>query len=264
MCCFHVGMRSAFSICVNSGSDESMSRRLIVNADDFGRSAGINRGILAAHDHGIVTSASAMVRWPAVEEAARQAALRPRLSVGLHVDLGEWKLVGNQWVAVYEVVSSENESAVAAEVERQLACFRDFFGHDPTHVDSHQHIHRNDSVRPILLSIASRQRIPLRHFSPKIQYCGKFYGQDVDGVPISGALSVPGLSRILENLPVGCTELACHPADSCDLDTMYGQERLLERSVLCDPRLADLLLQLQIELCSFGDIGPHDREVVVA
>ena len=45
-------------------------RRLIVNADDFGQSPGVNRGIIEAHQHGIVTSASLMVSWPAAAEAA--------------------------------------------------------------------------------------------------------------------------------------------------------------------------------------------------
>ncbi len=45
-------------------------RALIVNADDFGQSFGVNRGIMEAHQRGIVISASPMVRWPAAREAA--------------------------------------------------------------------------------------------------------------------------------------------------------------------------------------------------
>jgi predicted glycoside hydrolase/deacetylase ChbG (UPF0249 family) len=71
------------------------ARFLIVNADDLGQSAGATRGILAANDEGIVTSGSLMVRWPAAADAAA-ARSRPRLSVGLHVDLGEWALRGGE------------------------------------------------------------------------------------------------------------------------------------------------------------------------
>lgn len=46
---------------------------LVVNADDFGRSPGVNRGVIRAHEHGIVTSATLMVRWPAAREAAEYA-----------------------------------------------------------------------------------------------------------------------------------------------------------------------------------------------
>src|SRR5437870_3779943 len=49
------------------------ARYLIVNADDFGLSPGVNRGIIEAHEHGIVTSASLMVRWPAAGEPVPEA-----------------------------------------------------------------------------------------------------------------------------------------------------------------------------------------------
>ena len=50
---------------MESSEHPAGTRHLIVNADDFGQSAGINRGIIEAHEHGIVTSTSLMVRWPA-------------------------------------------------------------------------------------------------------------------------------------------------------------------------------------------------------
>ena len=60
---------------------------LIVNADDFGAGAGINRGIMEAHAHGILTSASLMVTMPGADEAVSLGRDAPDLSVGLHVDL---------------------------------------------------------------------------------------------------------------------------------------------------------------------------------
>ena len=71
----------------HSSYQEKLARYLIVNADDFGQSTGINKGVIQAHEEGIVTSASLMVRWPAAPEAAAYARNRPGLSVGLHVDL---------------------------------------------------------------------------------------------------------------------------------------------------------------------------------
>ena len=70
-----------------------MTRQLIVNADDFGQSHSVNRGILAAHERGIVTSTSLMVRWPAAAKAAALGRTHPRLSLGLHVDLGDIRVV---------------------------------------------------------------------------------------------------------------------------------------------------------------------------
>ena len=62
-------------------------RRLIINADDFGLTSGINRAILHAHSAGAVTSATLMANGPAFAEAARAAESAPRLSIGCHVVL---------------------------------------------------------------------------------------------------------------------------------------------------------------------------------
>src|SRR5438552_1298467 len=84
-------------------------RYLIVNADDFGLSVGVNRGIIRAHEEGIVTSASLMVRWPAAAEAAAYARTAARLGVGLHVDLAEWVYQAQEWVLRYQVVPADEE-----------------------------------------------------------------------------------------------------------------------------------------------------------
>jgi chitin disaccharide deacetylase len=60
---------------------------LIVNADDFGRSTGINQAVVHAHREGILTTASLMVNEPACEEAVALARENPRLGVGLHLTL---------------------------------------------------------------------------------------------------------------------------------------------------------------------------------
>ncbi len=66
---------------------KSNRRRLIVNADDFGRSAAINEAVIRAHREGILTTASLMVNEPACEDAVRLARENPRLGVGLHLTL---------------------------------------------------------------------------------------------------------------------------------------------------------------------------------
>ena len=230
-------------------------RAVIVNADDFGQSRGVNRGIVAAHERGIVTSASLMVRWPAAAAAADYARAHPALSLGLHVDLGEWTLRGDQWVPVYEVVPVDDEAAVAAEVVRQLAAFRALAGRDPTYLDSHQHVHRREPACSVLIALAGELDVPLRHFSAQVQYCGRFYGQDIDGSPIPGVLSADGLIRILAELPPGLSELACHPAEGDDLQTMYRAERAEEVRALCDPRVRAALDELGIALRSFHGLG---------
>ena len=116
-----------------------MPKHLIVNADDLGLSEGVNQGIFEAAEHGIVTSASLMVRQEAAASAARRVRHGSQLSVGLHLDLGEWVFRDNEWVPLYSVVPTKDAKAVEQEIGRQLSEFRRLVGRDPTHIDSHQH-----------------------------------------------------------------------------------------------------------------------------
>jgi predicted glycoside hydrolase/deacetylase ChbG (UPF0249 family) len=229
-------------------------RYLIVNADDFGQSPGVNRGVIAAHERGIVTSASLMVRWPAAAEAAAYARAHPRLGVGLHLDLGEWVCRDGSWARRYEVVAPDDAAATAGELSRQLAAFRRLVGRDPTHLDSHQHAHLREPAKTLTTELACRLGVPLRGCSPAVRYCGGFYGQTSDGAPLPEILSPEGLIRILAELPPGVTELSCHPGEGDDLETMYRGERAREVQVLCSEQVRAALGPLGIELCSFGGL----------
>ena len=224
-----------------------MTRVLIVNADDFGRSDGVNRGVVQAHEEGIVTSASLMVRYAASAAAAEYGRRRPGLSLGLHVDLGEWRYEDGRWSALYELEQAEDE------VERQLDAFRSLVRHDPTHLDSHQHLHREEPLRSIMFATAGRLGVPLRSFSPLVRYCGSFYGQTGTGEPLHRAISVKALATILCGLPEGVTELGCHPGYADDLPSQYAAERACEVEVLCHQRVRATLVEEEIELRSFRD-----------
>ncbi len=227
---------------------------LIINADDFGLSEGVNRGILEAAEHGIVTSASLMVRQPAAAAAAAQARHTPALSIGLHLDFGEWVLRDGEWVPLYSVVSTEDAKEVATETSRQLAEFQRLMCRPPTHMDSHQHVHRQEPTRSVVLALANSLGVPVRDFTPDIRYCGDFYGQDGDGQPIPGALTCEGLKRVLSDLPPGVTELGCHPGYGEGLASPYRDERAQELAVLCAPEIRDVLRELRIQLCSFEQV----------
>ncbi len=229
-------------------------KHLIVNADDFGQSLGVNGGVIGSHESGIVTSASLMVRWPAAAEAAADSRKQPKLSLGLHVDLGEWIYRDGTWIALYEVVPLDDINIVREEVARQLATFYELVGNNPTHIDSHQHVHLREPARSILLDVARDLNIPLRHFSPGIRYCGSFYGQRADGFPLPDAISLHSLLKILGALPDGLTELGCHPGEGNDLDTMYRSERTQELKILCEPELPVIINTMGIELRSFGNL----------
>ena len=232
-----------------------MRRAVIVNADDFGQSAGINRGIVEAHERGIVTSASLMVRWPAAAAAAAYAHSHPRLSVGLHVDLGESVFRGGAWVALYERVDRRDAGAVEAEIRAQLTLCRELLRREPTHLDSHQHVHAEEPVLSILEGIARELAVPLRHRSPRVRYDGRFYGQTSTGDALIEGITPAHLVDMLRQLPPGVTEVACHPGWADDLVTMYHVERGVELETLCDPVVRRAMFDERIDLIGFGDLG---------
>jgi predicted glycoside hydrolase/deacetylase ChbG (UPF0249 family) len=230
-------------------------RAAIVNADDFGQSAGISNGIVEAHERGIVTSASLMVRWPAAAAAAAYARAHPRLSVGLHVDLGESIHRDGEWIALYEHVDRQDACAVEAEVRAQLALCRELLRRDPTHLDSHQHVHTEEPARSIFDGIARELGVPLRHRSPRVRHDGRFYGQTRTGEPLPAGISPAHLVEILRGLPEGVTELACHPGFADDLVTMYRAERQVELESLCGPDVRRAICEEGIELIGFADLS---------
>lgn len=205
-------------------------RELIVNGDDFGRSPLTNAGIVRAHRDGILTSASLMVRWPAAERAARYARTAPGFSLGLHVDLGEWAYRDGGWVKLYEHAPFERE------VPEQLERFQRLVGRPPTHLDSHQHVHREQPLASLMAELADRLGVPLRDRGA-IQYRGDYYGQTGRGQPMPELIDVPALVSIIETLEPGVTELGCHPGLDPELDSTYRHERLREVEVLCDPNI---------------------------
>lgn len=230
-------------------------KRLIVNADDFGRSFGVNRGIITAHERGIVTSASLMVRWNAAVDAAQYAREHRELDVGLHFDAGEWIYQDEAWATVYTLVDLENSAAIETELARQLDAFQKLVGRPPSHLDSHQHVHRHEPARSILAHAATALGVPLRGHDPAIRYCGDFFGQGSKGESLPELISVERLLKILVRLPSGVTELGCHPGEDFDLDSAYQDERVQEVRVLCDPRVRLAFRDSGITLCSFIDLA---------
>jgi predicted glycoside hydrolase/deacetylase ChbG (UPF0249 family) len=233
---------------------------LIVNADDFGQSPGVNRGIIEAHEHGIVTSASLMTRWLAAGEAALYANEHPDLSLGLHLDLGEWVYRAGTWAPLYTVVPLDDKSAVKRELSQQLDMVRCLMGREPSHINSHQHVHMREPVRSVALQICERLGVPLRNLCPRIHYFMEFYGQTNEGLPLPTHISLKRLIESLSTLPNGFTVLICHPGDVDDLKTMYQMERAKELKILCDPRLKVAIRTLGIKLCSFNEWKCLSRE----
>jgi chitin disaccharide deacetylase len=224
-----------------------VSRTLVVNADDFGASEGVNRGILHAHVHGIVTSTSLMVTGRARENAAELARQHPELGIGLH-----WDLDG-------ERIPLEDARAVRDELTYQLDAFETLVGRPPTHVDSHHHVHRRDEIAPIARELASALGVPLRE-EGSVRYVGGFYGQWEWQVTDLEHIRPEFLIWILRNeVDAGWTEIGCHPGFvTDDFTSVYLAEREVEVETLTAPRVRAEIQALGIRLASYADLPPPE------
>jgi predicted glycoside hydrolase/deacetylase ChbG (UPF0249 family) len=195
-------------------------RYLIVNADDLGYAPAVNEGIFAAHREGIVTSTSLMVLRDEAPAAVEPLAEHPELAVGLHLEAGE-------------------------DPRRQLDLFRQMTGRDPTHLDSHKHVHETDPVFGAAAeALAAELGVPLRNRA--IRYERRFYGR--------GAISPRHLMDLIEALPPGWTEIGCHPAAGPVSISSYDAERQIELATLRDPGVKNLLNVSDVRLCSFAQV----------
>jgi len=150
----------------------SPGRRLIVNADDFGRSHSINQAVVRAHREGILTTASLMVNGEAADEAIELARQNPRLGVGLHVSLvcGSAALPPGAIPGLVDAGGNFDDHSVASgiryfcrpalrpqlerEIEAQFERFR-ATGLPLDHVNGHLHFHLHPVIFGILMRRAS-------------------------------------------------------------------------------------------------------------
>jgi hopanoid biosynthesis associated protein HpnK len=158
--------------------DKSSSRRrfVVINGDDFGFSSGVNQGIIAAHEQGVLTSTSLMVTGQAFDEAVKLAHAHPHLAVGLHLVLGSGKSVlppsqiphlvdsnGNfsdkhNEAGIHYHVSPGARRELPLEIRAQLEKFR-ATGLQLSHVDGHNHMHFNPIVLHTLANLADEFNI---------------------------------------------------------------------------------------------------------
>ena len=221
------------------------TKHLIVNADDFGASHGVNRGIIECHRYGVLTSTSLMVTGTAAEEAVGLSAQNPELSIGLH-----WDVIGED----DRDFDLSDHAAVREEFDAQLERFHELTGRGPTHVDSHRHTHLDDDVREFFAQLVAPLGVPLR-CDGRVTFIGGFYAQWEWGVTELEHVSVQALQRILhEEVGAGWTEVSCHPGYMSDPEysSSYNIEREAEVRTLTDPAIAAAIEEVGIRLESYA------------
>jgi predicted glycoside hydrolase/deacetylase ChbG (UPF0249 family) len=239
-------------------------KSLIVNADDFGLTSGVNHAVISAHETGIVTSTTIMVNMPRFEEAARLALQHPSLGVGLHFNItqgeplaqpktirsllntadsftGSSSTLARRWVAG-RLKKEEIIVELRAQIEKALSKRLTL-----THIDSHKHSHALPVVFDAILDTAwecgiGAVRLPAgpilsagravvlnllsRGYRSRMQR-RSFRGSDsLAGITRTGHWTRSWLMSLLAGLPNGVTELFCHPGyNDDDLDQIHTRLR---------------------------------------
>jgi len=235
-----------------------MERVLIVNADDFGLSKGQNYGIIEACNNGLVTSTTALVNGAAIHHAVELSRAVPALGVGMHfvLTLGqplsmmpgltrEGRL--GKWLWQMAEQDDLPLDEIAHELDCQYRCFIDLFGREPTHIDSHHHVHMLAPIYPIVARFAREKGLPLRldrqliHQNVPAQevprsseaFSSAFYGDTVSELLFLQILD----AALLDD--VSSLEVMCHPSfvDSIVMESAYCYPRLTELDILTSTSL---------------------------
>jgi chitin disaccharide deacetylase len=248
-------------------------RRLIVNADDFGLTGGVSRGILAAHRSGIVTSTTLIVNRP-VDPGLIGELKASELGVGLHVNLTLGaplarpervpSLVDAQGAFVRdarEAASRARADEARIEIGNQIDAFRGLMGRFPTHLDSHHHVARHSPVLEIVLDFARALGLPVRSQDDAVRQAARrltvrtpdhFMGE-------SGPAAYWSADRVLAHLralPAGTSEFMTHPGyfDDDLAYSRYGEQRETELAGLTDPRAREMIAAAGVRLIHFGGL----------
>ena len=242
--------------------------KIIINADDFGYSKGINYGIFEAHKNGVLTSTTLMTGMPGTEHAAAIMKEIPKMGVGLHLNTALGK-PGNfkrktltdengffiKPDKVLELGIDYNEDELYDELKEQFLRFMEITKQKPTHLDSHLFSSdKLEKVKKIALILADEYRIPLRNhetgYYEKVRFINH---RDFGGIP--------GLEYVAENfdeiIKNKYVEIMTHPGyvDTYVMkNSSYNMMRAEELDFLTGDRIKELAERNKVELVNYADI----------
>jgi len=242
---------------------------LIINADDLGLASAVNEGIMQAWARGAISDSSVLANAPNLPEILR-AARETGLPVGIHLNLtlglplsdpaeipafvtpeGSF-LKRADWPAELPIAQIRLE--LRRQVQRILA-----LGWQPSHLDSHHHVHRYPEVFAITLECARELGVPVRALDAPMRetlsragiatsdhFSMDFYGERT---------TVNTLIRLVEECPGGTLEIMTHPGFAVpNLPSSYREERAEELAALCAPEWQDYRAKHVIPLIGFKEI----------
>ncbi len=282
-----------------------MDRRIIINADDFGLCDGVNEAVAKAHSDGILTSATIIVNMPAAEKAVKIAKQLHSLGVGVHLNLTEGRPITKDpcinclldadgqftlspfKLSLLSLAGHKIRKAIRTELAAQIQWVIDH-GLNPTHLDSHNHIHSFPALFSIVCQSARSCQIPAIRwtFEPKelsripwpmtnedgrmrAQKC-RFMArinrmQNKDFLKNNALLGIAHMGKVDVNFFKAVTlynsaptvEVMTHPgfADGPDEDnTKLLHQRKVELDALCNEKTKQYFKDANIELVHYGQL----------
>jgi len=227
--------------------------KLIVNADDFGYSAGVNYGIIESHLHGIVNSATMMMNMSGTKQAIELAKQVPTLKVGIHLVLTTGRpLLTDVPSLVDERGNFKSQSHLLKQkdidlmdLEREWAAQIEAFyqaGLTPNHFDSHHHVHGMAELYPVVKKLSDQYDLPVRKVNPSLDlryysdvFFDHFYGEGI---------SDTYFDRLQQRVGEGQTvEIMVHPGfidQELLTGSSYNIQRAKETYILTHVQLPDL------------------------
>ena len=264
--------------------------RLIISADDYGRSPDISRGIRESHLHGVVTSTSCMMNILTTADDIQTALQEsPQLDMGVHLVL----TMGKPLSEPESVPSLVNENGfffklrplldrlpsldveeVKKEWRAQIERFIQASGHRPTHLDSHHHIsYFTPELFGAMLEFAEEYQCAIRYPFSEAWMEKEKISKNVLVVMQEFSLRRPDtfisdfydqtatlvhLQEIVNNIKDGANELMCHPGyvDQvfAERESPYNFQRERELTILVNPVLKETILSNGIELITFANL----------
>src|SRR3981189_1031470 len=256
-------------------------KNLIVNADDLGWTDGVNRGIVEAFHHGIVTSASLLANGAAFAGGVEAARSAPALGIGAHLNLSDGPPVADR-ETVTSLLNNDGEFAGGPE---SLLLRRARRGVSPAEVESGLKLAKRHDIGAIRVSLeASSLRAALssgskqnagvvmkqgvqarglkllaRDAREQAEHAGISTADYFCGIAQTGELTRDGVAQFVKSLPDGTTELMCHPgyADAAlqKTPTRLQDSRQTELRILTDTGIRNLVAPMGIRLIDYGLIA---------
>lgn len=248
--------------------------KLIINADDFGYSKGINYGILEGFKNGVVTSTTLMTNMPGTSHAFQLInEYNELLNVGIHLVLGVGKPLSKNPLSLIDskgyfknieklLIEAEIED-IEKEFHLQMEKFISY-GIKPTHIDCHQHSHSNKNIFKIVLDMAKKYKLPVRMLQKNKIHLKKNkktfinHAESFDGGFYGDLISKKLFKKIvLKNQNYKTVEIMCHPGYVDQIlinNSSYNISRSKELEILTDKEIFDFLKRNTIELISYNDL----------